>query len=129
MMNNFKSSFERKIQGAAGGDGDSRLGTYLLVNPTLVKPVYVEKMEFQRVCITRYRTGSHNLKIESGRTPHIPRDERYCSCNTGLQTIKHVLLECPLLVDLRERYNIVDVENGVMNECYWLEMERVLGVK
>ena len=48
----------------------------------------------QRVCITRYRTGSHNLKIESGRTPHIPRDERYCSCNTSLQTIKHVLLEC-----------------------------------
>ena len=129
LKDNFKSCYERKIQAAADADSDSRLGTYLLVNPTLVKPLYVEKMEFQRVCITRYRTGSHNLKIESGRTPHIPRDERYCCCNTGLKTVKHVLLECPLLTEIRERYNVVDVEQGVMNECFWVEMERVLGVK
>ena len=125
----FESSLQRKIRAAANEDSDSRLGTYLLVNPTLVKPSYVEKMEFQRVCVTRYRTGSHNLKIEAGRTPHIPRDERYCSCNTGLQTVKHVLLECPLLFELRERYNIVDVEHRIMNECFWVEMERTLGVK
>ena len=125
----FKSTFERKIRAAADDDSDSRLGAYFLVNPTLVKPSYDQKMEFQRVCVTRYRTGSHNLKIEAGRTPHIPRDERYCCCNTGLQTVKHVLLECPLLTEIRERYNVVDVEQGVMNECFWVEMERVLGVK
>ena len=125
----FKTSSERKLRAAAEADADSRLGTYILVNPTLVKPSYTDKMEFQRVCVTRYRTGSHNLKIEAGRNPHVPRDERYCCCNTGIQTVRHVLLDCPLLIELRERYNVVDVENGVMNECFWVEMERILGVK
>ena len=125
----FKTTSERKIRAAADADTDSRLGAYLLVNPTLVKPSYTDKMEFQRVCITRYRTGSHNLKIEAGRNPHVPRDERYCCCNTGIQTVRHVLLDCPLLIELRERYNVVDVENGVKNECFWVEMERILGVK
>lgn len=125
----FESSFERKIRAAADEDSNSRLGTYFLVNPTLAKPSYAEKMEFQRVCVTRYRTGSHNLKIEAGRTPYVPRDERYCCCNTGLQTVKHVLLECPLLIELRERHNVVDIEHGIMNECFLVEMERALGVK
>ena len=125
----FKTTYERKIRTAAEADSDSRLGAYLLVNPTLVKPSYTNKMEFQRVCVTRYRTGSHNLKIETGRNPHVPRDERYCCCNTGIQTVRHVLLDCPLLIELREQYNVVDVENGVRNECFWVEMERILGVK
>ena len=129
MKATFKTTFEGKIRAAADDDSDSRLGAYFLVNPALVKPTYNEKMEFQRVCVSRYRTGSHNLKIEAGRTPHIPRDERYCCCNTGLQTVKHVLLECPLLIELRERYNVVDVEHGVMNECFWIEMEKILDVK
>lgn len=129
MKADIRSTFERKIRAASDEDCDSRLGAYILINPTLVKPSYDEKLEFQRVCVTRYRTGSHNLKIEAGRTPYIPREERYCRCNIGLQTVKHVLLECPLLIEIRERYNVVDIENGVMNECFWVEAERALGVK
>ena len=72
----FKADREMKINEAATVDEDSRLGTYLSVNPTLCQPTYDRFLEYQRVVVTRYRTGSHNLRIESGRTPYIPREER-----------------------------------------------------
>ena len=49
-------------------------------------------------------------------------------CNTGVQTVSHVLLHCPLLDEIRERYDVTDVVEGVMKENFLLEMERVLGV-
>ena len=44
------------------GDVDSSLGTYIVVNHLLSKPFFSDKLEFQWVCISRYRTGSHDLK-------------------------------------------------------------------
>ena len=54
--------------------------------------------------ITRYRTGSHNLAIETGRfrTPPVPRNERLCMCEEGIQTVNHVLLNCHLLNNVRD---------------------------
>ena len=129
MTSNVKSALEAKTRMAGENDRDSRLGTYMTINPTLTKPSYPGKLEFQRVCITRYRSGSHNLRIETGRTPYIPREDRLCRCNTGIQTIEHVFLHCPLLVGTREKYSVVDVENGVMNENFLVEMEHTLGIK
>ena len=42
--------------------------------------------EPDRITISRYRTGSHNLFIETGRMhkPVVPRDERLCSCSTEI---------------------------------------------
>ena len=57
------------------------------------------------------------------------REDRLCICNTGVQTIKHVLVDCPLLVASREKYDVVDIDNGIMNENYLLEMEGILGIK
>ena len=127
LINKFKTTRETSIRSAAT-DSNSRLGTYLYINPSICKPTFVNKLEFQRVFITRYRCGSHNLRIEAGRTSYIPREERLCICNNDLQTVKHVLLQCPLLNGLRERYNVLDVENGIMNENYLLEMEKSLGI-
>ena len=102
----------------------------LEVNPTLTKPVYDDILEFQRIEKTRYRTGAHNLKIETGRRPpKIERDERLCKCNTDIQTLKHCLLYCPLLTDAREMNHITTVENGVRNTLYLMEMERILELK
>jgi hypothetical protein len=78
--------------------------------------------------LVRYRTGSHNLRIESGRTPYIPREERLCSCNEGVQTVKHVLLNCKLVDELRERYEVTGIEDGLNNVCFLIEMEKVLGI-
>ena len=124
----FKTSYENKIKHAAD-DRDSRLGTYLTINPSLSKPEFDDKLEFQRVCISRYRTGSHNLKIESGRLTSTNREEGLCSCNSGIQSINHVLLDCPLLVTIRAKYGIENVVDGIMQENFLLEMERTLGVE
>ena len=87
-------------------------------------------LEFHRVIVTRYRTGSHNLKIELGRLPpKIDVEERICKCAISIQTLKHCLLECPLLAEARERYQIVDIINGVYNIDYLMEMERLLELK
>ena len=128
MIEEFKSAYESKIR-TASSDVDSRLGTYLTINPSLSKPEFKEKMEFQRVCISQYRTGSHNLQIETGRMTRTNQDERLCVCNTGIQTISHVLLHCPMLVTIREKYNVVNVEDGIMQENFLIEMERILGIE
>ena len=39
------------------------------------------------------------------------------------------MLVCPLLEDVRARYGITDVENGVMNDEFLIEMECILDIK
>ena len=123
-------TFTRKIQEAARNDPDSKLGSYFLVNPQFVTPSLTNKLEFQRICITRYRTGSHNLRVERDRRlPYSNREDRICSCNMGIQTVQHVLLYCPLLNCIREKYGIVDVANGINCDGFLLEMECALSIK
>ena len=129
LLNDLEIKLSTKIRDAAMLDEDSKLGTYLAINPSLSKPTFEGVPEFKRVMLTRYRTGSHNLRIEKDRMiPGSNREDRLCICATGIQTIKHVILECPLLAAIREKYGVVDVHGGVMNECFLLEMECVLGI-
>ena len=122
-----RNAVTQRIRDAAAIDPDSRLGSYLSVNPSLTKPSYTNLLEYQRVKITRYRTGSHNLKIETGRRPpRIDRAERVCRCSNEVQSLKHCLMDCPLLNDARAMFGIEDVANGVMVFDFLLEMERIL---
>ena len=89
--------------------------------------------ELDRITISRYRSGSHNLKIESGRfcTPKIEREYRTCVCNSGIQTLRHCLLSCPLLIDLRDKYDITSVEQAMSNPAtakFLIEMENELKI-
>ena len=94
LRRNFVNSMRGKIEQAAREDPDSKLGTYLLINPELKSPKYEQKFEFQRVLSTRYRTGSHNLRIEKDRRyPNSKREDRVCTCNMGVQTVRHIILE------------------------------------
>ena len=52
-----------------------------------------------------------------------------CICNTGVQSVQHVLLYCPLLVSIREKYDIVYVENDINCDGFLTEMEIVLGIR
>ena len=125
----FNDKFSSKIHETAEADSDSKLGTYLTVNPTLSKPDFTDKCEFQRVVSTRYRTGAHNLRIEKDRRlPNSSREDRSCVCNSGIQTIKYVLLDCPMLDNIREKYGIVDVESGLLCDDFLVEMECILNV-
>ena len=111
----IRQDIETKIRSKGGEDDGSRLGVYMLVNPSLASPEqHHDILESERVITSRYRCGSHNLKIESGRlcNPKIPRDDRLCICNNGIQSLHHCLFECPLLHDLYGRYPYVSIEEA-----------------
>ena len=49
-----------------------------------------------RIAITKFRTSTHNLPIETGRYKNTPKEERYCiMCKENkIGNEKHVLFEC-----------------------------------
>ena len=55
------------MKNSLNNDRDSKLDVYYSINSVL-KPYLADDIpEFDRVVITRYRCGSHDLKIEKGR--------------------------------------------------------------
>ena len=130
MKNNFRDLMRERFEKAAHEDPDSKLGTYMRINPELISPDYNQKFEFQRVVITRYRTGSHNLRIEKDRRfPNSKREDRVCKCNIDIQTVHHVIMNCPLLQDCRLKYGIDNTQSGITNDDFLLEMECILDIK
>ena len=67
LVKNFHDTLQQKVRGAATADKDSKLGAYFDVNPNFVNPNIKNCFELGRITMSRYRSGSHNLKIESGR--------------------------------------------------------------
>ena len=62
-----------------------------------------------KVCLARFRTGSHNFEIEKGRHNNILVENRLCKfCQErGIRVVEdefHVLLECHMYDYLREMY-------------------------
>ena len=58
---------------------DSKLGVYFTINPSLITPHYTNDiLELNRINLTGYRTGSHALRIETGRytNPITQRENR-----------------------------------------------------
>ena len=130
LRRNFIHCTREKIETAARDDPDSKLGTYLMINPELKSPEYEQKFEFQRVLSTRYRTGSHNLRIEKDRRfPNSKREDRVCQCNMGVQTVHHVIMVCPLLQASREKYGVDNIQAGITNDDFLMEMECILNIK
>ena len=76
LMDNWKFLFN------SATDVDSRLGTYLKINPNLSTPKYISKTLFEtdRQLLSRFRCGSHSLLIEKGRYMMLNYDDRVCSC-------------------------------------------------
>ena len=109
---NFNIKWQTEIRKAYDCDIDSKLGSYLQVNPQLRTPVpQINLLEIERISITRFRTGSHNLLIETGRYsyPRISRELRICLCGNRVQSIRHVLLECTLLENIRSTVTFTSV--------------------
>ena len=80
---NFNIKWQTEIRKAYDCDIDSKLGSYLQVNPPLRTPVpQINLLEVERISITRFRTGSPNLLIGTGRYsyPRISRELRICLC-------------------------------------------------
>ena len=130
----YRNAWGESIRQKAGNDEQSWCGVYLLVNPDNNPPKQRNNiLERERILTTRYRCGSHNLRIETGRmcNPLIPRSERHCSCNTDIQSLHHVLFDCPLIADLHQEYNFTSIEEALNRDDvsqFLLKMERKLGI-
>ena len=83
----------------------SRFTTYLHLNAELTRHCIYDSIsipEYARIDFTRLRTGSHRLKVETGRWSRIPRERRLCSCEKEeVQDEIHVIESCPHLSNLR----------------------------
>ena len=82
--------------------------TYRMINPTLeVHPIYRPGCgsvdDYLRITLTRFRTSSHRLRIETGRWSRIDRESRLCQCGEGVQTEEHALM-CNIVADIRTKY-------------------------
>ena len=113
-LENHKQMFSEKWKSNyAAYDIDSKLGTYLQINPSLAAPSYMFKSCFEtdRLLLTRFRYGSHSLLIEKGRFMNVPRCDRLCQCGNGIQNILHCFSVCSLtLPTLEKRYtNLKDI--------------------
>ena len=106
---NFYLAQERdikvRIQDAANNDPDGIQGTYNRINPTLQSPCFYSSYminESDRIILTKYRTGSHSLKIQKGRYNRVDRNNRLCKCKAGIQDLTHVLLYCNITRRFRD---------------------------
>ena len=90
-------------------DPDSPLGTYYQINTECQFPEFTINIfcnEFDRKILSRYRTGCHKLKIQSGRFTNEWRDSKLCSFGTDVQTLSHVLFSCTSTLDIRRSHSI-----------------------
>ena len=66
--------------------------------------------EPNRMIVTKYRTGSHYLHINTRRTANIPRTERLCKC-LEIQTLHHVIFDCIYTRCIQLDPNIQNLKN------------------
>ena len=82
-----------EVWGNVQNDIDSKFGVYYEVNPQISQPNYANMNfhEIERILLTCDRTGSHNLRIETGghTNPTTPCEDRICKCGCDVQTLKH----------------------------------------
>ena len=87
LKNEFINNTNQKFRTAYNIDIDSKLGTYLQVNPELQTPSYKNStFDIERIHLTWFAT------------PRIPRESRICRCGEDVQTLRYVLMYCPVII-------------------------------
>jgi hypothetical protein len=87
----------------------TKVQTYLKFNPELTRNVMYDAAEqvpeYARLALTKFRTSSHYLKIETGRWSRTPRENRTCQCKRAVQDEEHIITTCPLTIHLHPGFN------------------------
>ena len=91
-------------------NNSSRLKSYCIFKHDFKQEKYLDVISENKfkVALSRFRTSSHDLRIETGRYDDIAQAQRLCkSCNMGKTEDEfHFLLVCPKYRDLRCKYFI-----------------------
>jgi hypothetical protein len=85
-----------------------KLVSYVLFKTSLICEEYMSSVNtvHHRRALSRFRTSSHDLAIESGRYNNTLRENRLCTF-CSMKTVEneyHFLLVCPLYRDVRSLY-------------------------
>lgn len=67
---------------------------YVKMNPKLEPSPFLDRIDYVGKCITKFRLGSHKLKIETGRWYRQPREERLCPICNVLGDEYHAIYNC-----------------------------------
>ena len=78
-------------------DSHYKFWIYLQLNPNLVMSPFLNRIDLTGKCITKFRAGSHMLKIETGRWNRTPREDRLCTHCNKLGDENHAIFECSLI--------------------------------
>ena len=92
--------------------------TYMNINPTLaIHEMYTSKKyipDYMRIEMTRFRVGSHRLKIETGRWARTPPELRICACGSNeIQDEKHVIHRCGYTEEIRVKHGITNNDKPI----------------
>ena len=78
-------------------DNHYKYWIYMQMNPNLVKSPFLDRIDIIGKCITKFRAGSHNLKIETGRWCRTARVDRLCANCNELGDELHAIYRCNLI--------------------------------
>ena len=67
------------------------------MNPNLAKTPFLNQIDTTGKCITKFRAGSHQLKIETGRWSRTARGDRLCTHCNVLGDEHHAVYDCDLI--------------------------------
>ena len=79
----------------AAASEEGNYGVYLKINPTLTSPEFYHNyvcVESDRMILSKYRSGSHDLRIRPGRFEGLHRDLRKC-LGEQIQSLSHVIYD------------------------------------
>lgn len=67
-----------------------------------------------RTLLARFRTGSHNLEVETGRWAQVLRENRKCKCCNldHVEDEMHFVFDCPLYSTIRDEFRKELFENN-----------------
>ena len=91
----FKSMVEEKVRVfGANPDKHYKYWIYLQLNPNLKPSPFLNRIDKIGKAITKFRLGSHLLKIETGRWNRTPRESRLCDICGVVEDEVHVIYSC-----------------------------------
>ena len=102
-VNEFELKNKDTITTKAAPNTYGIIKDYVALNNNLHTPNFYHQyslFENERLIVTKYRSGSHFLKINTGSFYRTPLDERLCACNE-IQTLHHVIFHCVLTAPIR----------------------------
>ena len=96
IVREFREQLRERIRHKANS-GHYKYTIYTRINPDLNPSHLINSLHPTSLLMVRFRLGSHNFPIETGRWIRRPRPERLCGACGELGDEEHVLFRCSLV--------------------------------